>query len=378
MEKKSYDISKPLRTLLYENGITAYQLSKALGINRAMLSQYINGTSRAGMERIQLFSNYFHVDEKYFTEYSDSNVENDTSEIEVYKKQFSEALTKREYNQNRKALINTLNYTFDNLDDSKTINSLFLDVYAAIEKANHGINYRDMQTDRTAIQKMKNILSEHLMSRTESELKDAISNTPGEGKIESNSVNEAPYKAFMNGFESGVNITISEQDKFVIDKFEELSDVSSHRTASYGRNVMFCLEDAFEHLNNNNIDGSLHNLNQLSEALSIQHNDVFEFDGMRSSILNLLKEMNSKYFDNAINIVISLAKGDSIAAQDYITQLQVNIVEEQNNAIDKLYNLTKEMALKYHYEDFEKINEEFMKLVAFIKKENKSGRSQKK
>lgn len=367
MEKKSYDISKPLRTLLYENDITAYQLSKALGINRAMLSQYINGTSRAGMERIRLFSNYFHVDEKYFTEYSDSNAENDTSVLEAYKKLFNEALTKRQYNQYRKALINTLNYTFDNLDDSTKINTLFLDVYAAIEKANHGINYRDMQTDREAIQKMKDILSSHLMIRTDSELRNAISDTPGEGKIESNSVNEAPYKAFMNGFESGINITTSEQDKFVIDKIEELADVSKHRTASYGRNVMFCLEDAFEYLNKNDVDRTLHNLNQLSEALNIKCDDVFEFDGLRSSIVDSLKEMDFKYFEDAINIVISLAKGDSKATADYIIKLRNNIIDQHKNMINELYNMTMEIALEYHYEDFGAISEEFQKLLEFIK-----------
>lgn len=54
-------IAKNLRNIFYRNGKTQAEVSRALGISKATLSSWMNGTRVPRMENIDILCNYFNV-----------------------------------------------------------------------------------------------------------------------------------------------------------------------------------------------------------------------------------------------------------------------------------------------------------------------------
>lgn len=54
-------IAKNLRNIFYRNGKTQAEVSRALGISKATLSSWMNGTRVPRMENIDILCHYFNV-----------------------------------------------------------------------------------------------------------------------------------------------------------------------------------------------------------------------------------------------------------------------------------------------------------------------------
>lgn len=63
MSEKEYAkiIGKNLRRIAYEHGKSQVQISKELGINKATISSWMNGTRIPRMDKIDLLCHYFNV-----------------------------------------------------------------------------------------------------------------------------------------------------------------------------------------------------------------------------------------------------------------------------------------------------------------------------
>ncbi|MDO4466559.1 MAG: helix-turn-helix transcriptional regulator [Bacillota bacterium] len=125
MAADTYIISEPLRYLLGKNKISAYEFSKAIGINRAITSEYLSGKRRATLSRIDLFCNYFGVSREFFTEFDLERIDDeiisneDDSDLGLFdtlKDSLSEKYSDYQLNKHRKSFEKYFNFYFDTLD----------------------------------------------------------------------------------------------------------------------------------------------------------------------------------------------------------------------------------------------------------------------